>query len=139
MLQSKREDEELEQNRRKRPAVNPQQLQQKLSVLVGRPLDERDMSRIFPTFPNITADDTDIMLPGSACMGPYKGPQLAPFDACCQQQLPRHTDFAHSTADMRDTWIPNPLLLLLRSAPAPAPAATQSLAQHPCQGDKSRT
>ena len=119
MLQSKREDEELEQNRRKRPAVNPQQLQQKLSVLVGRPLDERDMSRIFPTFPNITADDTDIMLPGSPCMGPYQGPQLAPLDTCCQQKLPRHTDCAHLTADMRDTWIPGslaapaPLLLLL--------------------------
>jgi hypothetical protein len=42
---------EMDGHRRKRPAVNPAELQQALSTLVGRPLGDAEMSKIFPSFP----------------------------------------------------------------------------------------
>lgn len=44
-------------HRRKRHAVNPQELQQRVSKLVGRQLDDHDMSRIFPSFPDLSLPD----------------------------------------------------------------------------------
>ncbi|KAK9825131.1 hypothetical protein WJX81_002021 [Elliptochloris bilobata] len=54
---------EDEGHRRKRHQVNPVALQQRVSALVGRQLDERDMSRIFPSFPDLSLPDGLAALP----------------------------------------------------------------------------
>ena len=75
---------EADGHRRKRAAVNPAELQQALSTLVGRPLDEAEMSKLFPSFPE------SIDLAGAPLM------HLTPPLACEMPRLRSYT--GHPTA-----------------------------------------
>lgn len=67
----------MDGHRRKRPAVNPAELQQALSALVGRPLGDADMSKIFPLFP----EGVDFSFSGGCCLQ-HSPLRLLPPKAC---------------------------------------------------------